>query len=763
MATVLAAVGRAAGAEGIIDVKWESVGPGGGGGHMYPAISAADPNIMLFACDMGGIYLSLDGAKSWRMLPGQIVRRLSAPAGLHPTNGDRIYLICFNGLWASFDRGRTWQRTIGEGETPRQPQYGGAGIFFDPAKPDTMYAVFSLYAGEKGSRVMRSDDGGRKWSRVESWQTTAPAAAIFIDPTSPADARTVYTMATDGVMRTADWGKTWTTLKEGLPAGKLTGFAAAWDAKGGSAFYASVAPSEAGGKYVGGVYKSTDAGKTWTESSNGLYRELVKGRRGLMQYSGLAMGAGNLDLAYVIADGVNSNAPGQDRAVWRTADGGKTWACVSYGRPQWKECNVDPDWMSLDLEGGWGWSGGPEELVCCSSRPEIAFFTNGGNGYITTDAGKRWSGMFTTKAELPFYRGRGAEVLTCYQVYVDPQDKPRRWITYTDIGLFTSKDGGSSWAYAAKGCPWSNTCYELALDPAVPGKAWGAWSNFHDLPHFKMLSQDVAKSNGGVAVTEDYGMTWKSVGAGEGGLATSRGSCTTVVIDADSPKDSRTLYAGFLNQGVFKSVDGGKTWKDASKGLPEPPRRNVWRLVRHADGTLLCAVTANFPGGKHVAGGLFVSTDGAASWKPLGADQPFDWIFGLAVDTRSSKTIYVSCFEVPPQGDPARGTQVPWGKGNGHGGVYKSADGGATWAKILDRPYCWDVTFHPRNPDTIFACTFADGLYRSTDAGKTFVPLAQPPFICTHRVTVEPGDDSTIWVTTFGGGVWKGKITEPPK
>lgn len=739
-----------------IPVQWQNVGPGGGGGHMLPGISPADPNMMMFACDMGGIYLSLDGTKSFHMFPGQLTRRLQAPPGFHPTNPDRMLLICFNGLWTSFDRGQTWKQVIGEGPSPRQMEYAGPGIYFDPGNPDIVYTMFSLFAGQKTTRLMRSRDGGLTWTHVDSWGATAPSGPIFIDPTSPADARVVYTQGTDGILCTNDWGKTWITLKQGLPAGKLTGFSAAWDAQGKHAFYASIAGTEVGGKYVGGVYKSADAGQHWADASNGLYRGLAKGQRGLMTYSHPVMGTANLDLVYIIASGV-AEEPGMDRAVWRTNDGGKEWACVSFGRPEWKQCNVKPDWMSLDLEGGWGWSGGPDDIVCGPTQPERVFFTNGGNGYVSTNSGANWAAMFTDEVAKPFYRGRNAEVLTCYQVYNDPFDQKRRWIAYTDIGLFTSADSGSSWALAAKGSAWQNTCYELALDPAVPGKAYGAWSNFHDLPHWKMTQRDVNRSRGGVCETQDYGMTWKPIGA-EGGLITDRGTCTTIVLDPSSPKETRTLYAGFLDRGVFKSVDGGKTWKDANQGLPESPRRNVWRLARHPDGTLYCAITANFPNKKHVPGGLFRSTDGAATWQAVGADQPFDWIFGLRLDPRDSRTLYISCFEVPPEGAPALGTQVPWIKGNGHGGVYKTSDGGATWSKILDRPYCWDVSVDPNKPDTIYACTFNGGIHRSTDAGKTFVPLAEPPFVCTHRVTVEPGDDSVIWVTTFGGGVWKGKI-----
>ena len=83
----------------------------------------------------------------------------------------------------------------------------------------------------------------------------------------------------------------------------------------------------------------------------------------------------------------------------------------------------------------------------------------------------------------------------------------------------------------------------------------------------------------------------------------------------------------------------------------------------------MCAITANFPRNKHIAGGLFLSTDGAETWKEIAADQPFGWICGVRVHPKDSKTFYVSCFEVPPSSEPALGTETPWQKGDGTGGV----------------------------------------------------------------------------------------------
>ncbi len=743
-----------------IPVEWTSVGPGGGGGHFYPSFSESDPKLMMFSCDMGGIYVSHDGARSWRVIPGNVARKLSAYPAFHPTDPETIFIICHRGLLVSRDKGITWKRVLGRELGFRGKPYSGWGISIDSGDPDTIIAGFERFERKDGTFVFLSTDGGRRWKRVEGWPGDVSVESVHFDPRPPEQGRVIYAAGRNGVKRSADWGTTWTTLNSGLPRRRITSFAAAWDKEGRSAFYVTVPGQVKDGRYVGGVYKSTDEGRSWHEASSGLYRGTRKGRRGITQYNTLTMGREDLDLVYVVGTGVASE-PGLDRTVFRTTDGGRNWTCQLYGPHKWKECNVEHEWMNLYIVGGWGWGGGPWQMTCCSTQPELVFYTNGGNGFMTTDAGENWEPVYTDRVRDNLYRGRGCEVLTCYEVYIDPFEAARRYIAYTDIGLFMSPTNGESWAYAATGSPWANTCYEMAFDPNIPGRIYGAWSNFHDLPHKKMLSRPyLPRSTGGVCITDDFGMNWKPIGGGAGGLPDGRGTCTTVVLDPDSPRERRTLYAGFLSAGVYKSTDGGLNWKEANRGLPAPPRRNVWRLVRRADGTLLCGVTANFPEGENIPGALFLSTDGAEHWREIAVDQPFRWICGVRAHPTDADTFYVSCFEVPPDRERALGTETPWAEGDGTGGVYKTTDGGKTFTKILDRPYCWDVTFHPRNPDIVFACTYVDGVFLSTDAGKTFRALALPPFLCTHRVTVDPEDDSVIWVTTFGGGVWKGRMED---
>jgi len=302
--------------------------------------------------------------------------------------------------------------------------------------------------------------------------------------------------------------------------------------------------------------------------------------------------------------------------------------------------------------------------------------------------------------------------------------------------LFRSTDSGRSWRHAVTGVPrnsfWFNACYEIAIDPAAPTRIWGAFSRLHDLPFAGGASQ------GGICFSTDAAEIWNPCK----GLPEAPG--VAIVLDPDSSPSARTLYAGLYREGVYKSVDGGRNWVLKSRGLPLNPA--VWRLALHPDGTLLCAVT-RFQG--KWPGGLFISTDGAESWRSLENGNSFKFLLDVVMDPRTSRTIYATGFT------DANGAV---------GGLYKSTDGGRSWRQLLNDRQIWGVTLDPGNPDVVYACCFATGggptrgVLRSTDGGNTWKRLGGLPFYNLHKVTVDPGNRRTLYVTTFGGDVWKATL-----
>jgi photosystem II stability/assembly factor-like uncharacterized protein len=412
--------------------------------------------------------------------------------------------------------------------------------------------------------------------------------------------------------------------------------------------------------------------------------------------------------------------------------------------------NVLWGWLAVDLGPGWG--GDAIGFGVNPAYPDIAMYTNSGELFITTDGGKSWSQAMSTqitpgqpkKGDL--WQSNGLEVTTTWQYYFDPFDKDRTYICYTDIGFARSSDRGTQWQSATKGSPWQNTFYELAFDPAQKGVLYAAAASQHDIPSWTNV--DRAKAGGGVVKSTDSGATWQVVSSG----LPKNNPCTSVTLDPKSDPNARTLYAAMFGDGVYKSTDGGKSWQK-KPGVGREGNFHVYAVRFGPDGALYALVTGKRNGSSFdVAGGLWRSADGGDTWTELTAGQNFWWPTEFAVHPRDPKKIFLSNSDVPQKSG---------------GGLYATEDGGKSWKpvllskdldqKILNYSHPFAVTFAPTNPDVMYLSTWTHGLQRSTDGGKTWKMMKGIPFITINRVSFDPADPNMIYVTTFGGGVWKGR------
>jgi hypothetical protein len=117
----------------------------------------------------------------------------------------------------------------------------------------------------------------------------------------------------------------------------------------------------------------------------------------------------------------------------------------------------------------------------------------------------------------------------------------------------------------------------------------------------------------------------------------------------------------------------------------------------------------------------------------------------ITVDPRDPSRLYLSAWAVATPG------------GDTGGGIFISTDGGQAWRQVLaEAQHVYDVTIDLRKPDVMYACGFDQGVYRSTNRGETWQRIRGFNFKWGHRVTPDPTDPAFIYVTTFGGGVWRG-------
>lgn len=719
---------------------WQVLGMGGGGCFLGPAASPHDPNLIFTSSDMGGVYRSEDGAKSWRMLDWRQIQTVRAPV-FHPTDPNVIYACANDGraLRVSRDRGKNWSVVEGSWKGVRT-------LAIDRGNPNLL-----LLSCEK--ELYRSEDGAKTWAAVPN----APGRLIGIhfDQTTPADKRVCLAGNKDDVFRSSDGGLTWAPASKGLPWREIRAFCGGSDPKSGRAVvYCAIPSKKVDDKFAGGVFRSTDRGETWEPAMGaGINTALGKqdeyAAEDIDQYHFLAQAETVPDTIYVTNRSTGYYPP-HAWTVYRSDDAGKNWRACFFNDHRFKEFNTELSWLYYDHSRGFGdqaWG-----FNVNAANPEQVFYTNFAEIFMTTDGGKKWAQIQSRRedGQGPPAKGQrwasiGIEDTSCWRYVFDPHEKNRTYICYTDIGFMRSEDRGKSWCDATAGIPWRNTIYDLACDPEVPGLLFAACANQHDIPGWQYIQG--ATAPGGVCKSADFGKTWKPCD----GLP--KAPATALLLDPTSPKDKRVLYAAIYAHGIFKSVDGGATWTNKSAGIEPEKNRQVYCLQRWKDGTLFCSVAGRRKGkgvDTNLPGGVYVSADKAETWKRITTDDIFRPV-DFAVHPEDKNTIYVAVMD-----------------GLSHtGGVYKTTDGGAKWENLnvqYDKTHCsyiegYNVTLNPKDPNIVYFFAHTHGMFLSRDAGKTWEPLKAPkapPFMVCSRIYWDPEDPKTVYIVTFGGSVWKG-------
>jgi photosystem II stability/assembly factor-like uncharacterized protein len=197
-------------------------------------------------------------------------------------------------------------------------------------------------------------------------------------------------------------------------------------------------------------------------------------------------------------------------------------------------------------------------------------------------------------------------------------------------------------------------------------------------------------------------------------------------------------------------VDDGKSWRAAGAGLGSPKDMRACKLQLHKDGTLFVLVTAMREGGSFVKDGpgIYRSTDGAKTWTLASTGERFLWPKDFTVDPDDSKIIYVGA--AAAQADQA--------------GLWRTTDGGSHWNRLAkEGSEHFGAYLPPKHKGWIYMTLTegapGPGLWLSKDDGRTWKPMSLP-FANAQRVAFDPADDNVIYVTTFGGSVWKGPADE---
>ncbi|HZQ91827.1 MAG TPA: hypothetical protein VFA60_08560 [Terriglobales bacterium] len=264
----------------------------------------------------------------------------------------------------------------------------------------------------------------------------------------------------------------------------------------------------------------------------------------------------------------------------------------------------------------------------------------------------------------------------------------------------------------------------------------------------------------GVYKSTDGGRTWKNIG-----LRDTR-HIGAVIVDPQNPDVALVAALGHAygpnaERGVFRTTDGGKTWnkvlyKDEKTGaidvVFDPHNATIayaalWEVYRTP-----WSLNSGGPGS-----GLYKSLDGGATWKRLeGHGLPTTILgrIGVTVSGADANRVY-ALIEAEK------------------GGIYRSDDAGETWTRVNDderyRQRAWYFTHiyaDPKSADTLYVLN--TGLFRSTDAGKTFT-LLPAPHGDHHGLWIDPddpnrlinGNDGGTTISTDGGKTWTRQDNQP--
>ena len=277
--------------------------------------------------------------------------------------------------------------------------------------------------------------------------------------------------------------------------------------------------------------------------------------------------------------------------------------------------------------------------------------------------------------------------------------------------------------------------------------------------------------NGGVWKTTDAGRTWQPIFDDQ-----PTGSIGAIAI---APSNPDIIYVGSgeglqrpdlsTGDGIYKSTDGGKTWSHL--GLRDG-QQIPQIVVDPRDPNRLFVAVLGHPYGPNEERGLFLSTDGGATFKKSLYRDENTGAIDVVLDPKNPDIVYTALWE---------SRQAPWENGAFQGpgsGLFKSIDGGATWRRLTAGLPTFEadglgrigLTVAPSDPNRLYATTdlrTGGFLYRSDNAGESWYRVSDDPRIVSRasdfaEVKVHPTNPDIVftasvvtWKSTDGGKTFK--------
>ena len=694
------------------DLAWRAVGPAFCGGRIQSiAVHPSRPWVLYVAAGSGGVWKSENNGLTWTPIFDDESAFSIGEIAIAPSNPDTVWVgtgeilmarssYAGTGVFKSTDAGKTW-RNMGLRDT----QHIGR-VLIDPKDPETVYvaAIGHLFSTNAERGLFKTTDGGRTWSKVLYVSERVAVIDAEMDPT---DSRILYATAWERDRK--PWG------------------------------HEVAGPSS-------GLYKSVDAGRTWTRLGGGLPSGPTLGR------IGIEIAPSNPKVLYALLDNeaLRDPAPGtRERGpqpirgeVYRSSDAGATWAKMNTG--------------PLGTTIGYDWN-----LLRISPVDENEIYVAGNRFLTSKDGGRTYRQVGGTIVPL-LSKEKREFPLDHHALWIDPA-RPDRIILGTDHGLYFSYDRTRSWMlvnnlpitefyaiavdmetpYNIYGGNQDNAAVvgpsTSRLDPESPNlwshiylDTWGGGDGFVTLPDPTDRNRVYYFSGRTVFLKNRADGTEANVTprppAGETALR-----YNWMVPFIISPHDPRTLYYG--GNKLFKSTDKGATWAIVSPDLSTNPGPD--RQGNIPFGTLTTLSESPLKPGLIYAGtddgNVQVTRDGGITWTLIRAGLPVKWVSRVTASRHDPATVYAAL--------------TGFREDDFSTYLYVSKDHGATWTSIAgnlpDEPVnvvCED----PEKPGILYAGTDL-GVYVTLDGGQTWSSLCNHlPAASVTDMVVHPRDGELV-------------------
>ncbi len=599
------------------------------------AVAPSDPNIIYVGCGEGlprpdlsvgdGMYKSTDGGKTWKHLGLDDAQQIPQVA-IDPRDPNRVFAAVLGhpygpnatrGIYRSTDGGTSWKKVLSSDDNT-----GGSDVEIDPQHPNVVFAGLwstrqapwedgNTYNGSGNGGLYKSTDGGDTWRQVKNG---LPDPVQQVDVTiSPSNPNRIYATVAGNrgvtIYRSDDAGETWTrTSTDARPAARIGG---------GDLPVPKVDPKDPDVLYTTSTvtWRTMDAGKTWTG---------IRGAPGGDDYQNMWINPNNTDIILLVSDQgalVSANR-GRTWSSWYNQPTAQLYHVVADNGFPYRVCSGQQDSGSLCISS----RGNDGEITFRDWHP-VAVIEYGYavpdplNPNIIYGSGR------TDVTRYDWVTGQVRKITPIVQntqAYRADRTQPlifspvdNHTLYYAANVLFKTADGGNSWTTISPdltrehpGLPESvgSMANGVADADSHRGTIYSIAPSFHDINTIWIGTDD-----GNFQITRDGGKTWKNITPPE---VAAWSKATQMV---PSHYDEMSAYVSVsrfrvddLRPYIYRTHDGGKTWKLIVNGIPNGAAVDVVREDPVRKG-LLFAGTEN---------AVWVSFNDGDNWQSLQLNLP---------------------------------------------------------------------------------------------------------------------------------------------